>query len=175
MNRRHPQEFSSHPVVLVTAMDATQYCKWLKESLIQDLTTPFEIKNLLNSGWIIRLPTEQEWEKAARGGDEREWPWGNNKLRNISNTVEEGLFSTSPVGIFPEGASPYGAYDMSGNVFEWTIPDDLHSANLLVLRGGSWAHSLLDAQCNYRFLASSINRTSYIGFRIVITRSEGLS
>lgn len=95
---RYLENFDDHPVVLVEWDDATSYCKWVEK----------------------RLPTEAEWEKAARGTDGRLWPWGNEYDRFRSNTREFNVRMTMPVGTFPEGASPYGVMDMVGNVFEWT-------------------------------------------------------
>ena len=95
------------PVVGVTWYDAEKFCQWRK----------------------ARLPTEVEWEKAARGTDGREFPWGDNWDPSITNTgdeaeEEEGI---AQIGSFPNNASPYGVYDMSGNVWEWV--QDWYKAN----------------------------------------------
>lgn len=104
-NERPRKELESHPVVRVFWDDAQAYCRWLSEM----------------TGKTIRLPSEAEWEKAARGPkDARVYPWGDTFDRLRCNTKELGLGTTTPVGIFPDGASPYGVLDMSGNVFEWT-------------------------------------------------------
>ena len=116
------------PIAAVTWLDADKYCRWRD----------------------ARLPTEQEWEKAARGTDAREFPWGNEWDPKITNTgddaeEEEGI---APVGAFKGNASPYGAYDMSGNVWEWVsdwydaIPgsdytDVEYGKKNKVIRGGS--------------------------------------
>ena len=78
----------NHPVVQVTWHDAAAYCKWLT-------------KKLNKPGWIIRLPTEAEWEKAARGNDGRIYPWGDGPDKNKMNYHETGIGGTSPVGCFP--------------------------------------------------------------------------
>ncbi len=103
-NGRPPKGKESHPVVNVSWHEALAYCRWLSEV----------------TGKAITLPSEAEWEKAARGdGDQREYPWGDWQ-EGRANTDELGLNDTTPVGIFPEGASPYGVLDLSGNVWEWT-------------------------------------------------------
>jgi serine/threonine-protein kinase len=112
-----------HPVVNVSWHEATAYCNWL--SRITDK--------------YYRLPTDQEWEKAARGTDGREYPWGdeppNKSLCNFGMNVED----TTPVGKYsPDGDSPYGCTDMAGNVWEWTDSWVDEGQNTRVLRGGSF-------------------------------------
>jgi formylglycine-generating enzyme required for sulfatase activity len=89
---------ADHPMVMVTWQDAADYAKWAR----------------------VSLPTEAQWEKAARGTDGRIYPWGSKwDASKCANTMETELKSTEPVGSYPAGASPYGAMDMAGNVFEW--------------------------------------------------------
>ncbi|MEJ2566189.1 MAG: SUMF1/EgtB/PvdO family nonheme iron enzyme [Gammaproteobacteria bacterium] len=131
-NRTYPPGKSNHPVTEVTWYDAVAYCKWAGK----------------------RLPTDQEWEKAARGTDGRMFPWGNEFDINKANTPQRWMAlhqegDTLPVGSFPSGASPYGVYDMSGNVWEWTSswykpypgnkhPSENYGEKYKTLKGGSW-------------------------------------
>jgi formylglycine-generating enzyme required for sulfatase activity len=120
----------NHPVDYVTWYDALAYCEWLTVRLRDWKKTPLLLKELLAQGWQVALPSEAEWEKAARGGLQlprgenphpgRIYPWGDEFDANKANSVESGIDGTSAVGCFPGGASPYGILDLSGNVWEWT-------------------------------------------------------
>lgn len=99
----YPYERSNHPVAGLSPEDADAYAAWLGE----------------RSGHPWRLPTEAEWEHAAKGPDGREFPWGATFGPHAANTRETGIHTTSPVGAFPAGRSPYGVCDLGGNVEEY--------------------------------------------------------
>ena len=139
-----------HPVVLVSIADAHAYAGWLSERTAQT--------------W--RLPTELEWEKAARGIDGRRFPWGEAFDPGLANSHDAGPFSTMPVGSFPDGASPYGALDMAGQVFEWV--NTLWRPGRYLVKGGSWD----DKGCGICRAAARHSRPEdikhiLIGFRLV--------
>lgn len=104
---RYPKEQGNHPVFGISAEDADAYVHWLS----------------VKTGRNFRLPSEAEWEYAGAGSDSREFPWGNEFLPDHANTAESRIFATTPVGAFPEGASPFGCLDMAGNVEEY-VKDD---------------------------------------------------
>jgi formylglycine-generating enzyme required for sulfatase activity len=115
------QGLSNHPVGYVTWDDARRYCDWLTDQLRAWEDIPEPLAALLRqAGWCVTLPSEVQWEKAARGGDGRIYPWGNTADPNRANYEETGIGATSAVGCFPGGASPYGIEDQSGHVWEWT-------------------------------------------------------
>jgi formylglycine-generating enzyme required for sulfatase activity len=148
-----------HPVVNVAWDDAAAYAGWAK----------------------VHLPTEAQWEKAARGTDGRIYPWGNDWDKTKANSVDSGLKATTPVGSYPGGASPYGCMDMAGNVWQWCADwyDDKYYANspaknpagpatgtFRVLRGGSWYFSD-NCRSAFRFNFIPSGRLNFIGFRCV--------
>ena len=165
-----PAEKGSHPVVNVSWGDAIAYCKWLSEK----------------SGKQYRLPTEAEWEKAARGEDGRVYPWGNLFDPKNANTAEAKIGGTSDVGEFsPQGDSPYACADMIGNAWEWCNdwfdeqeykkrtefkdPRGPEKGTYRVLRGGSFYDNHRNARCAYRSRSgpSYINRD--LGFRVCVS------
>jgi formylglycine-generating enzyme required for sulfatase activity len=176
----------NQPVVAVSWYEAVAYCAWLTEL--------WRAEGRITAAEEVRLPTEAEWEKAARGTDGRLYPWGNDWDETKCNTGELGLGNTSPVGIFPDGASRYGCLDMAGNVWEWTASlwgkdwskpqfnypydsmdgrEDLEAGNdlLRVVRGGSFDGDRNYARCaaRYRNLLTPQYRYWNDGFRGVVS------
>ena len=117
---RPPPGLADHPVVMVSHGDAEAYAAWLSA--------------LTRLAW--RLPTEIEWEKAARGADGRRFPWGERFAPDHLNSHDRGPFATLPVGSFPAGASPFGLLDGAGQVFEWTATP--RGEDRYYVKGGSW-------------------------------------
>ena len=169
-----------HPVATVSWTDALAYARWLEATLREWPGTPPEIGRLLRDGWRISLPTEAEWEKAARGFDGRLYPWGNEPRRDRANYRGR---STAPVGSFECPECPFGLLDMSGNVWELTrspyqsYPYDesndregLDADALWVMRGGSFSDTEQNVRAAIRGGVDPGVRQPSIGFRLVITR-----
>lgn len=169
--RLNRPESLDYPVSYVSWDEAMAYATWLAE--------------LTGQPW--RLPTEAEWEKAARWnpktGDVTLYPWGNDFDVSCCNTRESKLNGFIGVGHFPGGASPCGAYDMSGNLYEWThslyMPypysaddgrEDEHAPGERVIRGGSWASRPSHATATYRGRKErrGLPHLPYVGFRLAL-------
>jgi formylglycine-generating enzyme required for sulfatase activity len=181
-----PVALADHPVVDVSWEQANAFCEWLNQE-IENVKSKIEKPHvadasnflILNSQFSIRLPTEAEWERAARGIDGRTFPWGDTWDAARANTRESGLAGTTPVGAYPTGASAAGCLDLAGNVWEWTASLDLRypyaaddgredprAAGRRILRGGCYANPYGFARCACRFRLLPSVRNPFMGFRI---------
>jgi formylglycine-generating enzyme required for sulfatase activity len=155
----------NRPVIIISWDGAAAYCDWLSQKI----------------GLKFKLPTEAQWEKAARGNDQRKYPWGSREpdknLANFSGNIDK----TTPVDSYPAGASPYGLLDMAGNVWEWCSdwyeadyykispqkkPVGPNSGSLRVVRGGSWSSFAGYLRCAYRGGSGPSYRDDDLGFRL---------
>ena len=163
-NGRMPADMENHPVVLVSWHDARAFCDWASDVTNQ----------------TICLPSEAEWEKAARGTDGRIWPWGNEPPTQECCNFDSNVGDTTPVNSYPKGASPYGLLDMAGNVWEWTAnlyeryPYRLDGNREnpvgdedISLRGGSWYGSDYYVRCAFRDKDGPEYQYNSVGFRVV--------
>ncbi len=168
---------AGYPVVGLSWYTAQAYCAWLRSE----------------TGQPYRLPTEAEWEKAARGPDGRRYPWGNRWEPGYCNvaplcidtwdgTAPPNRHRLTPVGQYsPQGDSPYGCADMAGNIWEWCqsslrpyplTPETLREApsdgEAQIVRGGSWYHGPDDARCAARYCYYPHGRDNVVGFRLAL-------
>ena len=171
---------STHPVTFVSWPDALAYCRWLQVTLERAATTGPALRQRLREGWRVTLPTEAEWEKAARGSDRRRYPWGDEPRRDRANYEGTG---PTPVGQFACPECPYGLFDMSGNVWEWTSSplqpypydptDDRNNLDgdpLWVMRGGHYGDGARLLRTATRGAAEPGARRAFIGFRVALSR-----
>jgi formylglycine-generating enzyme required for sulfatase activity len=167
------------PVASVSWTDALVYARWLQESLASGARTPEPLARRLREGWKVTLPTEAQWEKAARGVDGRIFPWGVEAKAERANYEGPG---PTRVGAFACPECPYGLADMSGNVWEWTRSpyqpypyDETNDAEgldveaLWVMRGGSYNDIPRNVRAAVRGGADPGARRPFIGFRVVIS------
>ena len=168
------KQFPNHPVVGISWHDANAYAVWKG----------------------MRLPTEAEWEKAARGYTDRIWPWGNAMEPHANTAANDDGYENrlAPVGSFPKGKSYYGVMDMAGNVWEWTAdwysdvyywsssqaaakrpkknPTGPAVGSWRVIRGGSWIDKIARCSTTFRFYFYPNLKTSFVGFRLAKTAEK---
>lgn len=147
---------ANHPRETVTWYEAMAFCAWLTHRL----------------GYGVTLPTEVQWEKAARGTDGWIFPWGQGWRAGVANIWWSGINRTSTVGIFPQGCSPYGVIDLIGNVGEWCLnhlsPErtQREGDESRAVRGGSWSPNQPFARAGHRYNFHPHNRLNDGGFRV---------
>jgi len=185
--------YGNHPVVMVKWAEAMEYCKWLTQKLRENKECVNKFSTFLKTdNWQVILPSEAEWEKAARGEDGRIYPWGNKFDSDRLNYYGSNIKSTSPVGCFEKGASPYKVSEMCGNVREWTRsiwgnkpgkPEFTYPYKkdkreklsdtediLRVCRGGYWRSQAKDCRIASRDKAEANKKSNNIGFRLCLTK-----
>lgn len=171
-------KFDNHPRDDVSWCGAMAFCRWLTEMARahpQLLPEPLRDKGRC----AITLPTEWQWEKAARGKKGNEYPYGKTFDAASANSFETGIGQTNAVGLFPNGASPYGVLDMSGNVWEWCLNEygkpnnfSLNGSVARPMRGGSWLYNQGRARAAFRYHDLPHPRNNATGFRVVVSPPE---
>ncbi len=177
-NKRAATAGDRHPVIHITSLEAEKFCQWLSQK----------------EGRKYRLPTEAEWEYAARGTDDRSYPWGDDLDSGIyanfadvntnfpwrDATIDDGFAEAAPVGSFPRGSSPFGIEDLAGNVFEWCLDyfEPYRGKDIVnrrgpnhgtqrMYRGGSWRSRASSLRASARHFNLPNYSSNDIGFRVV--------
>ena len=151
-----PREFGgvfetpNHPQVGVSWYEAVAFCHWFSAQI----------------NGIVRLPSEAEWERAARHTDGRIYPWGNEFDAANANTAESYLDQTTPVHLYPDGVTPEGVWDLSGNVWEWT--NDVAKEGWIWVKGGAYYRGSDGVTSSARLRNNPYLRSDYLGFRCVV-------
>jgi len=166
-------DFDNHPRDNVSWYDAVAFCRWLTAKWKNQAETSLNPLHR-HPAWEVRLPTEWEWQMAATGGEKGYmYPWGLEWDESLAHTKHNQLNKSMAVGMYPAGISPVGAWDMSGNIWEWTLNCYEHPANLdlsrtdrRVLRGGSWYHWGSYAHADMRSRYFPNHRYNAGGFRL---------
>jgi formylglycine-generating enzyme required for sulfatase activity len=169
--RLEGRAYANDPRESVSWYQAVAFCRWLSWRLGGE----YELDRI--DQWKVRLPTEQEWERAARGRDGRIYPYGDEYDPAKGNTVDTGIDRTCAVGIFPHASSPDGVMDMSGNVWDWCLTTVENNQTALAvpdpttwdtpLRGGSWYGLRVLARAVFRYDVHPYFRSYDFGFRVV--------
>jgi formylglycine-generating enzyme required for sulfatase activity len=154
------------PIVGVSWFEAEAYCNWLSKKIVA-----------VPEGYTIRLPRDDEWERASRGSDGREYPWGEGFDKAAANTWDSdstgsGLGGTTAVCTFPQGVSPEGTWDMSGNVWEWTRSWYGEDKKYRIVRGGSWIGYQWFARSSFCNWSIPLMFNDDLGFRVVIAPKD---
>lgn len=154
------------PIVGVNWFEAEAYCNWLSRKIVA-----------VPEGYVVRLPRNDEWERASRGCDGREYPWGEGFDKTAANTWDSeatgsGLGGTTAVCAFPQGISPEGAWDMSGNVWEWTSSWYDEDKKYRIVRGGSWIGYHWFARSSFCNWSIPLMFNDDLGFRVVIAPKD---
>ena len=179
-NRSEPSRYGgafdlpNHPVAGVSWYEAVAFGRWLTARLRQ--------AGELEVGQVLTLPSEAEWEKAARGTDGRIYPWGSEADPDRANYIETNVGATTAVGCFPGGASPYGNEELSGNVWEWCrtkwqasyrdykVDDDgLEGEVARVVRGGSFGSTQGWIRCPFRLWVVPQGGVTDLSFRLMVS------
>jgi formylglycine-generating enzyme required for sulfatase activity len=167
---RIPAGKEDHPVVWVSWRDARAFCDWLSQA----------------TGRSFRLPSEAEWEKAARGTNGRTYPWADRRLEAELCNYDMLVGHTTPVGAYPGNVSPYGALDLAGNAGEWTSSlyrpypygaddgrEDPAAEGVRVVRGGAFNLTRWNARCACRLRYPPDRRDDHNGFRVAVGPAHG--